>query len=86
MNGFIWGVLGVIFALALIVGCLLAGWALNDFYHRKARDTVRRERSAEEERRAREEAAAFQVMVNYNADIAYGVTPAPGADDVALPD
>lgn len=73
MLDILWGVLGMLLALALAGGGFFFGWKSNDFYRSKTTAAVARELSEKEKLRQKEDAEAFQLMLNYNADVAYGV-------------
>lgn len=74
MAQFIYGAIGVIVALILFAaGCLL-GWKLNDSYRAHAKQTVAKELTETERIRAKEDAEAFNTMMNYSSDVAYGIT------------
>jgi len=75
MAQFIYGALGVIGALMVIVLSGFCGWKLNDVYREKTQKVIQRELTLEEKKRAKEEAEAFATMLNYSADIAYGSRP-----------
>ena len=73
MNGFIWGVLGMLATLLLLVGGFGIGWNCNNLYRKKTAAAVKQELSETEKRRIAEEAAAFDTLMNYSADMAYGL-------------
>jgi hypothetical protein len=76
MINFLYGVLGMLAALALFVGGAAAGWRLRIKYTDKTAAAVRTELSEQEKRRQREDAQAFSHLANYSPELAYGIVKA----------
>ena len=81
MAQFIYGAIGVIVALLLFSAGVLLGWKLNDSYRAHAKQTVAKELTEAERRRAKEDAEAFNTMMNYSSDVAYGIARLGEKDD-----
>lgn len=76
MTYFIYGVLGMLFTVALFAGGVYVGWRLRIRYTEKTAAALKTELSEQEKQRQREEALAFRQLANYNPDLAYGVVRA----------
>lgn len=74
MTQIIYGAVGMLGVLILLALGAFIGWKGNDLYRAKMRQNVKKERTAEQERAALEEREAFTQLLNYNPDIAYGIT------------
>ena len=73
MNTFFYGALGAILTVALFCGGVVAGWFLHIRYVDKTKAAVHTELSEQEKRRQREDAQAFDQLVNYSPEMAYGI-------------
>ena len=73
MTEFIYGILGAVGVLALLVIGAIVGWKGNNFYRVRTAQAVQSELTEQEKRRAKEEKTAMEQLLNYNADIAYGL-------------
>lgn len=82
MTYFIYGVLGMLFTLALFAGGIWLGWRLRIRYVSKTADAVKNELSEQEKRRQKEEAQAFGQLANYSPELAYGVVKADDIYDI----
>ena len=76
MTYFIYGVLGMLFTVALFAGGIAIGWRLRIRYTDKTAAAVRTELSEQEKRRQREDAQAFSHLANYSPELAYGIVKA----------
>lgn len=72
MSYVLYGAGGVLLALALLLSGAVAGWKARGAWIDHTRKAVAEEVSEEEKRRLKAEQQAFDGMLNYNADIAYG--------------
>lgn len=66
----LYGALGALFVLALLLAGALLGWFLRGAAYRRTAEKPK----AEELRRLAEEQAAFRQLQNYNAETAYGTS------------
>lgn len=73
----IYGALGVLGVLALLGGGFAAGWVGRRLWQTRNDRGAAEERSEEERRAVQEEQKAFEGMLSYNTDIAYGITSLP---------
>ena len=73
MTYFIYGVLGMLFTVALFALGVAVGWHLRIRYTARTADAVKTELSEQEKRRQKEDAQAFDQLVNYGPEIAYGL-------------
>ena len=73
MTYFIYGVLGMLFTVALFAGGVFLGWHLRIRYTKKTQAVVREELTEQQKREAKEAAQAFDTLVNYNPEMAYGL-------------
>ena len=74
------GVLGAVLALGLVAGGFAAGWKMNNFCREKTVAAAAEALTEQEKQRLKEDQEAFQELLNYNADKAYGLDKYPGAD------
>ena len=70
----LWGILGAVLALGLFAGGFVAGWKVNNLCRKKSVAAAAEALTEEEKRKLREEQLAFQQLLNYNADMAYGLS------------
>ena len=69
----VYGFLGAILALGVFAAGAYCGWRLNEKLREK-RSVAREQQIGEEDRaRLQREQQAFRTMLNYNADMAYGI-------------
>ena len=73
MTYFIYGVLGMLFTIALFAGGVWLGWSLRIRYTNKTAAALQTELSEQEKRRQREDAQAFGQLANYSPELAYGI-------------
>lgn len=73
MTYFIYGVLGMLFTVALFSGGVFLGWHLRIRYTDKTKLAAHEELTEQQKREAKEAAKAFDQLVNYNPEIAYGL-------------
>ena len=78
---FVYGVLGMLFTIALFAGGVFLGWHLRIRFVHKTNAAVKSELSEKEKREAREAAKAFDTLVNYNPDVAYGINRRQDEED-----
>lgn len=78
MPGILWGVFGTLLTLGIIVGAFVCGWKANDVYRKKMVRAEARALSDKEKQRQKEDAEAFQQLLDYSAEVAYGIKPANG--------
>lgn len=68
-----YGALGVIAVLVLLgIGAVL-GWTLKSTYDAHTRKVAEDTRTDEQKRQFKEDQEAFEAMMHYNTDIAYGL-------------
>ncbi len=79
MTYFIYGVLGMLFTVALFAGGVATGWSLRIRYTKKTAAALQSELSEQEKRRQKEDAQAFSQLANYSPEMAYGIVR---ADDI----
>lgn len=75
MQDFIFGALGVLLALAVLGLGFFGGWRARGMWERRIRRKSREELTEQQRRELLAEQRAFGAMMNYNADVAYGLTP-----------
>jgi hypothetical protein len=73
MNTFFYGVLGMLVTLLLFAGGVVLGWHLRIRYDDKTKAAVHIELTEQEKKRQKEDAQAFDQLVNYGPEIAYGL-------------
>lgn len=73
MSEFMYGVLGALLTVALFAGGVIAGWHIRIRYEDKTKAAVHTELSEQEKRRQKEDAQAFDQLVNYSPEMAYGL-------------
>lgn len=78
---FVYGVLGMLFTIGLFMGGVCLGWHLRIRFVHKTNAAVKTELSEKEKREAREAAKAFDTLVNYNPDVAYGLIKSRDEED-----
>ena len=79
---FIYGVIGMLFTVALFAGGVWLGWHLRIRYADKTAAAVKTELSEQEKRRQKEDAQAFGQLANYNPEMAYGLVKADDIYDI----
>ena len=77
----LYGVLGVLLTLILFAGGALLGWKAHKVYLEKTKTAIQTELTEQQKREAKEAAKAFDVLVNYNPDVAYGLTSIKTSDE-----
>ena len=78
MPGILWGVFGTLLTLGIIAGAFLCGWKANDIYRSKMVRAEARALSDKEKQRQKEDAEAFQQLLDYSVEVAYGMKPGNG--------
>ena len=76
MEGFIYGAAGMLSVLLLLAAGAALGWRAGEKRREQQRRERMRERSEGEEKRQREDSEAFNLLMGYNAELAYGLTAA----------
>ena len=76
----LYGAGGVLLALALLATGAVLGWRAKGAWIEHTHRAVAEEVSEEEKRKAKAEQQAFESMINYNVDIAYGGSTLEGSD------
>ena len=74
MLNFIFGAIGALVVIALIAIGFVIGWHANNAFRRHSTRVAAEEASEEERRQLIADQRAFETMLNYNQDIAYGIT------------
>jgi hypothetical protein len=72
MTYVLYGAAGILAVLLLLAGGVLLGWKLKGVYEQHTRQTAEDTRTEEQKRQVRQEQAAFEAMMHYNIDTAYG--------------
>lgn len=76
---FLYGVIGCLAVLLLILGGGFAGWKLRGYadskMHRREITGAEAEKILQERRALEEQQAAFHTLQNYSAELAYGIIP-----------
>lgn len=75
MNNVIYGAVGVIAVLLLFIGGAILGWRLHKAYLAHNTRVVREELTDEQRRKFQADQAAFEAMLNYSTETAYGLNP-----------
>lgn len=73
MNNFIFGAVGALFVMAMVAVGIYIGWKANDAFRKHSTRVAAQEASEEERRQLIAEQKAFDNMLNYNQDTAYGL-------------
>lgn len=73
MTYVIYGALGMLAVLGLLVGGAAIGWRARGAWQERARQAVAKEATEEERRQLMEQQRAFEGMLNYNVEQAYGM-------------
>jgi hypothetical protein len=73
MNYIIYGAVGVIAVLLLFITGTYTGWRLRVAYEKHNRKVVHESLTEEQKQRYRQDQQAFETMLNYNPDMAYGI-------------
>lgn len=69
----LYGALGVLLVLALVAAGFVGGWSAARAWMRHTKRAAAAEASEEERRALIQEQKAFETMLNYNSDRAYGL-------------
>lgn len=77
MNSVLWGALGVLFVLALLAFGVFLGWKAREAWQKHTRRAVTHELTEQEIRKLKAEQDAFNGLLNYNTDTAYGLNSDP---------
>ena len=72
MINFIFGAVGALVVICLIGIGAVIGWQANNAFRRHSTRVAAEEASEEERRQLIADQRAFETMLNYNQDIAYG--------------
>jgi uncharacterized protein YdgA (DUF945 family) len=81
MSAFLYGVLGVLGVIILLGGGFYSGWKVHGIYIEKTKKAAAQELTEQERRRLVEDQKSFNMLVNYNADMAYGRVSAADMSD-----
>lgn len=74
MINILYGALGALCVFGLVAVGVLIGWKANNAFRKHSTAAAAEEASEEERRQLIAQQQAFESMLNYNADMAYGVT------------
>lgn len=80
MLNFIYGALGVVFALGLIAGGFVLGWKGHKKFTERAKVVAESQYTEQQVRQMEEDKVAFEELLRYNAATAYGTDR--GLDDL----
>ncbi len=80
MEYLIYGALGTLTVLGLLTLGVFIGWKANNAFRKHSNRVAAEEASEEERRQLIAEQRAFESMLNYNPDTAYGMNK--GLDDL----
>ena len=72
MMNMVYGAVGVIAVLLLLFTGAIIGWKVRIAFEEHNRKVIRQELTEEERRKFQAEQEAFDAMINYNVDMAYG--------------
>lgn len=81
MINILYGALGALGVLALMGVSFLIGWKANNAFHKHSAAVVAEEASEEERRQLIAQQKAFEDMINYNVDMAYGMSAGLEGDE-----
>lgn len=84
MTYVIYGALGMLAALGLLAVGVVAGWKARGAWQEHTRQAVAKEATEEERRQLVESQRAFEGMLNYNTEQAYGMNK--GLEELARSD
>lgn len=73
MLNFIYGALGVVFALGLFAGGFALGWKGHKKFTERAKVAAESQYTEQQVKRMEEDKVAFETMLRYNAATAYGL-------------
>ena len=73
MYNFIFGAVGALAVVALVAVGVFIGWKANDAFRAHSNRVAAEEASEEERRQLIADQRAFECMLNYNQDTAYGM-------------
>ena len=73
----VYGALGVLFALGLLTAGAAIGWRGHVLWLRHTNRAVRHELSEQEKQAVEAQRKAFDGLMGYNADVAYGLNVGP---------
>lgn len=77
----IYGVLGALLGLAVCGGCVWLGWRARGKFTERLHQTSEQELGEREREMLIEQQRAFQALMNYSPEIAYGTEPQDGRRD-----
>ncbi len=80
MDYFIFGAVGALSVMVLLATGVLIGWKANNSFRKHSSRVAAEEASEEERRQLIADQRAFETMLNYNQDTAYGL--AKGLDEM----
>jgi len=72
MTYILYGAVGVIAVLLLFMAGAYTGWRLRIAYEKHNRKVVHESMTEEQKQRFQQDQQAFEMMLNYNPDMAYG--------------
>ncbi len=78
---FLFGFLGAMLAVCLLLGGVALGWVLREKMLAKERQITANQLTEAEKRRLREEQEAWTALHNYSVEDAYGIYPSPKTSD-----
>lgn len=81
MDNFIFGAVGALAVIALVALGAFIGWKANNAFRAHSTRVAAEEASEEERLRMVADQRAFETMLNYNQDTAYGLSK--GLDEMA---
>lgn len=70
----VYGAVGTLAVLGLLACGIFIGWKANDAFAKHSRQKAAEEATEEQKRMLMAQQQAFEEMLGYNADTAYGVT------------
>lgn len=71
----VYGAVGVLAVLLFLFGGAVLGWKARVAYEEHNKKVIRQELTEEERRKFQESQEAFEAMLNYNVETAYGTQP-----------
>ena len=74
MQYFVFGAVGAVSVMALLTIGVFIGWKANTAFRKHSSRVAAEEASEEERRQLIADQRAFETMLNYNQDTAYGLT------------
>lgn len=82
MIAFIYGVVGALLVLGLLTGGFFLGWRAKGIAIEKAKKEVEQQYSEKELKTMRDNMQAFDQMLAYSVDQAYGINTEPNVEDL----